>query len=174
VRRLASAACVAAATILAACQSAPPVAGEALQTPVTRASQIETVRALGFSEATDGGWLINLSDAILFDVDRDRLTTETEARIAKMARDLQRAGVHRLRIEGHTDHYGARAYNLELSLRRAETVAQAFIANGFPSDAIERRGHAFDFPVAPNATADGRARNRRVTVMVAADDLATK
>jgi outer membrane protein OmpA-like peptidoglycan-associated protein len=174
VRHLAASACLAAAAILAACQSAPPVADAPPRTPVARATQIETVRALGFSETADGGWLINLSEAILFGVDRDRLTPETEARIAKMAQDLQRAGVHRLRIEGHTDNYGARAYNVELSLRRAETVAQAFVANGFPSDAIERRGHAFDFPVAPNATGDGRARNRRVTVMVAADELATK
>lgn len=173
-RGLASAACLAAAAVLSACQSAPPVEGAPSPAPATRATQIETVRALGFSETSDGGWLINLSEAILFGVDRDRLSPETEARIAKMAQDLQRAGVRRLRIEGHTDSYGARAYNLELSLRRAETVAQAFVANGFPSEAIERRGHAFDFPVAPNATAEGRARNRRVTVMVAADDLASK
>ena len=173
-RRLAAALCAAAAALLAACQTAPSLPAGEPQAEARRASQIETVRALGFSETSDGGWLINMSEAILFGVDRDRLTPETEARIAKMAQELQRAGVRHLRIEGHTDNHGARAYNLELSLRRAETVAQAFIANGFPSEAIERRGHAFDYPVAPNATAEGRARNRRVTVMVAAEALASR
>ena len=49
-RGLASAACMAVAAMLAACQSVPPVEGAAPQAPVTRATQIETVRALGFSE----------------------------------------------------------------------------------------------------------------------------
>jgi outer membrane protein OmpA-like peptidoglycan-associated protein len=138
------------------------------------AGPVTTVRALGFTESADGGWLINLSEAIVFGVNRDELTPETEQRLAQMAQDLLRAGVRRLRIEGHTDSSGTRAYNLELSQRRADVVAQAFIASGFAPDAIERRGLAFDFPVASNATAEGRARNRRVTVMVASEELASR
>ncbi len=138
-----------------------------------RASQIDAVRELGFAETSDG-WLLSLPDAILFNVNSGTLTPETQARIAKMADDLLRAGVRRLRIEGHTDNYGNRGYNVELSKRRADAVAQAFVANGFAPDAIERRGMAFDFPVASNATPDGRGRNRRVTVMVASEDLAAR
>jgi outer membrane protein OmpA-like peptidoglycan-associated protein len=172
--RRAAAALLGAATLaLAACQTAPmaPPMPEAPQP--TRASQIDAVRDLGFTETTDG-WLLSLPDAILFNVNSDTLTPETQTRIAKMAQDLLRAGVRRLRIEGHTDNLGNRTYNAELSKRRADAVAQAFVANGFAQDAIERRGMAFDFPVASNATPDGRGRNRRVTVMVASEDLAAR
>lgn len=159
--------------LLAACQTAPPARPEAAAPP-DRAMQIETVRALGFTESSEGGWLINLSEAIVFGVNRDELTPEMQARIAQMAQELLRAGVRRLRVEGHTDRFGTRTYNVELSQRRADVVAQAFIANGFAPDAVERRGLGYDFPIASNATAEGRARNRRVTVMVASEEIALR
>jgi len=159
---------------LAACQTAPTAPPSMPEPPApTRSSQIDAVRELGFAETADG-WLLSLPDAILFNVNSDTLTPDTQARIAKMAQDLLRAGVRRLRIEGHTDNLGNRTYNMELSKRRADAVAQAFVANGFAPDAIERRGMAFDYPVASNATPDGRGRNRRVTVMVASEDLASR
>ena len=172
-RRALTALLGAGALTLAACQTAPTAPPAAPAAEPSRASQIDAVRELGFSETGDG-WLLSLPDAILFNVDSDTLTPATEARIATMARDLLRAGVRRLRIEGHTDNLGNRAYNVELSKRRADAVAQAFVANGFAPDAIERRGMAFDYPVASNATPDGRGRNRRVTVMVASEDLASR
>jgi outer membrane protein OmpA-like peptidoglycan-associated protein len=169
--RLTFAATALAVALLGGCQSTPPgpdaVARDA-------ASSVAVVRALGFTETADGGWLLNLSESILFDVNSDELRADTKERIARMAQDLLRAGVGRLRVEGHTDNYGTRAHNLELSRRRAEAVAQAFVAHGFPPDAVERRGLAFDFPIASNASAEGRARNRRVAVMVAAEDLAPR
>jgi outer membrane protein OmpA-like peptidoglycan-associated protein len=172
-RRAAAALLGAAALALAACQTAPTAPPMPEPTAPTRASQIDAVRELGFAETGDG-WLLSLPDAILFNVNSDTLTPETQTRIATMAQDLLRAGVKRLRIEGHTDNLGNRTYNTELSRRRADAVAQAFVANGFAPDAIERRGMAFDFPVASNATPDGRGRNRRVTVMVASEDLAAR
>ncbi len=170
-RRALAALLGAAALALAACQSTPTTPMMPAAPEPTRASQIEAVRDLGFTETTDG-WLLSLPDAILFNVNSDTLTPETQARIAKMADDLLRAGVRRLRIEGHTDNYGNRSYNVELSKRRADAVAQAFVANGFAPDAIERRGMAFDFPVAPNTTPDGRDNpqgrqlNRRVQILI--------
>lgn len=68
-------------------------------------------------------------------------------------------------IEGHTDSVGAGDYNLHLSLRRAEAVAEFFKRHGYLSDIpIAVRGKGENEPIASNLDARGRSMNRRVTV----------
>lgn len=67
-------------------------------------------------------------------------------------------------IDGHTDSNGDRAENLELSKTRAELVSTYLKRRGIPEDWIVIRWHGERYPVASNATVNGRARNRRVTV----------
>ena len=69
-------------------------------------------------------------------------------------------------IEGHTDNTGAEAYNQNLSERRAEAVVQALVNSGIDRDRLTARGYGESRPVASNDTAEGRAQNRRVTVVV--------
>jgi outer membrane protein OmpA-like peptidoglycan-associated protein len=71
-------------------------------------------------------------------------------------------------IEGHTDSIGADKLNEALSLQRAEAVRQYFIANGTSSpERILAVGYGSKYPLAPNATAEGRAINRRIDVLIA-------
>ena len=65
----------------------------------------------------------------------------------------------------HTDSYGSRDYNVERSRRRAEAVARELAAHGFAEGAIVRQAWGFEYPAAPNETPDGRALNRRVTIV---------
>ena len=67
-------------------------------------------------------------------------------------------------VDGHTSSPGDRAYNLELSKRRAELVRDYLTRRGIPADWIKLRWHGERYPVASNATAAGRAKNRRVTI----------
>jgi len=67
-------------------------------------------------------------------------------------------------IDGHTDSIGDRAENLQLSKVRAELVAEYLKRRGVPEDWIKVRWHGERYPVASNANAGGRAKNRRVTV----------
>lgn len=67
-------------------------------------------------------------------------------------------------IDGHADSVGDRDENLELSQARAELVAQYLKRRGVPADWITLRWHGERYPVVSNATATGRAKNRRVTV----------
>lgn len=67
-------------------------------------------------------------------------------------------------IDGHTDSEGDRDENLELSKQRAELVSQYLVRRGIPETWITLRWHGERYPVASNATASGRERNRRVTV----------
>jgi outer membrane protein OmpA-like peptidoglycan-associated protein len=149
-------------TLMAGCQTAPPAAG-------ATAKSEAALRSLGFVPVQDG-WMLDMATPILFEIDRADLRPESRAAIAKMAEVLLKIGVQRIRLEGHTDELGSREYNVDLSLRRAEAVSRELAAHGFPQDAIVRRGLGYEHPVATNDTREGRALNRRVTVMVLAPD----
>ncbi|MDX1708300.1 MAG: OmpA family protein [Desulfobacterales bacterium] len=68
----------------------------------------------------------------------------------------------KLEIEGHTDNRGAADYNQRLSENRAKAVMDYLIARGIASNRLSARGYGFEQPAASNATAAGRAQNRRV------------
>ena len=69
-----------------------------------------------------------------------------------------------LQVDGHTDNVGALAVNQSLSERRAEAVKAWLVSHGVAAHRIVTAGHADTQPVADNATAEGRAANRRVEV----------
>jgi OOP family OmpA-OmpF porin len=67
---------------------------------------------------------------------------------------------------GHTDSIGSAAYNQALSLRRAEAVKRYLVASGIAESRVYTEGKGETQPASDNATAGGRAENRRVTVEV--------
>ncbi len=70
--------------------------------------------------------------------------------------------VRHVRVEGHTDAVGSAESNQQLSLRRADSVREALVARGIEPGRLSSRGHGQSRPIAPNTTAAGRAKNRRV------------
>ncbi|MDP2325164.1 MAG: OmpA family protein [Gammaproteobacteria bacterium] len=72
----------------------------------------------------------------------------------------------KFQVEGHTDSVGSYASNQDLSLRRALTVRDYLISQGVAASSIDVKGLGPDQPVADNTTADGRARNRRVEIVL--------
>jgi len=68
----------------------------------------------------------------------------------------------RIEIQGHTDSIGSAAYNMKLSERRAQAVADYFAKHGIAANRMTVKGYGFTRPVAPNDTPEGRALNRRV------------
>ena len=70
--------------------------------------------------------------------------------------------LRRVRIEGHTDDVGTNDYNKDLSDRRARTVVRYLTGKGIARERLEPSGFGEDRPIASNATALGRAKNRRV------------
>jgi outer membrane protein OmpA-like peptidoglycan-associated protein len=75
-------------------------------------------------------------------------------------------------VEGHTDSVGSEDKNRDLSLQRAIAVRDFLIGQGIRASAIDVAGFGSSMPVADNATADGRARNRRVEIVVSGGPLA--
>jgi outer membrane protein OmpA-like peptidoglycan-associated protein len=79
----------------------------------------------------------------------------------------------RFNVEGHTDSTGSAATNQELSLKRAMTVRDYLISQGVPASKIDVAGLGPTAPIGDNTTTDGRARNRRVEIVVSGLPLAT-
>ncbi|MHB1588630.1 MAG: OmpA family protein, partial [Metallibacterium scheffleri] len=69
-------------------------------------------------------------------------------------------------VIGYTDDTGSAAANLVLSRQRAQAVAQTLVAQGVRAARIQVEGKGEADPIASNATPEGRARNRRVVVIL--------
>ena len=130
--------------------------------------QISAMRAQGFTEVPEG-WMLGISDKILFGKNKSELTPESVATVQHMAKMLSSSGLHHARLDGHTDNYGDKQYNQALSLKRANVVADAW-ANGagVSRSNITTRGLGDSNPVQSNNTSQGRAENRRVAVVISA------
>jgi len=113
------------------------------------------------------GLIVSLSD-VLFDFDRATLTPGAREKLAKLGGILLAyPGNYRLSIEGHTDSIGSHAYNMGLSLGRADSVRSYLRASGLPESRIGQAvGFGKDRPVASNDTAAGRQMNRRVEIVI--------
>lgn len=111
------------------------------------------------------GVVVNLPD-ILFKFDRADLTPEAGRTINEIAGVLKEVKGRVIAVEGHTDSVGNTNYNKDLSARRADTVARRLIADGVDRSAVRSKGFGEGSPIATNNTDAGRARNRRVEVIV--------
>lgn len=100
-----------------------------------------------------------LGTEVLFATNSAVLTSEGRATIDRLA-PCWREG--RFEVGGHTDSSGTDAVNEPLSEARARAVVDHLVGGGIPASALTARGYGSTKPVADNATAEGRARNRRV------------
>ena len=69
-------------------------------------------------------------------------------------------------IVGHADSDGTDEYNLDLSRRRASSVAQYLVSRNVLADRVYVDGRGESAPIASNATAEGKAQNRRVEILI--------
>jgi outer membrane protein OmpA-like peptidoglycan-associated protein len=106
---------------------------------------------------------LSLKDAITFDTGKDTIRQESHRVLEEIAAILQaHREIQRVRVEGHTDNVGSASYNKDLSQRRANAVVAYLVAKGVARDRLVPVGYGFERPIASNATALGRAKNRRV------------
>lgn len=117
---------------------------------------------------TERGIVLTMSD-VLFDVDQATLKPGAQSVITRLAAFLREYPERTVQIEGHTDSTGSTAYNLQLSLARAENVARALAREGIDPARVSARGYGEGAPVADNTTAAGRLQNRRVELIVGSE-----
>ncbi|MBL7662319.1 OmpA family protein [bacterium] len=114
------------------------------------------------------GVVINLPD-VLFEFNRADLTAEARHTVAEIGDILKNTVGREIAVEGHTDSIGSVQYNKRLSMDRADTVARALAHEGVPGGSIRAYGYGEGAPIATNNTDAGRARNRRVEVIIEND-----
>jgi OOP family OmpA-OmpF porin len=104
---------------------------------------------------------------IEFDSGKATLTASGRGILDEMAAALRKVQGKKVEVIGHTDNVGLRQSNLGLSQARAEAVRLYLGEKGISPDMIAVSGQGPDRPVADNASADGRARNRRIEFRIA-------
>jgi outer membrane protein OmpA-like peptidoglycan-associated protein len=103
---------------------------------------------------------------VLFASGQSSLLANARPKLDEVAQALEKSEADTFVVEGHTDSRGSESTNQELSYRRAQTVRDYLVERGVPSEKIRAVGHGKARPVADNGTADGRANNRRVEIVI--------
>jgi outer membrane protein OmpA-like peptidoglycan-associated protein len=107
-----------------------------------------------------------VSRGIFFDYDKDDLKREvTEFILPEVINQMIKRPSLRILIEGHADEDGSENYNMSLSMRRAQSVANFLISNGISPNRIDIQAFGESMPVVPGDDEDARAKNRRVVIL---------
>jgi OOP family OmpA-OmpF porin len=109
---------------------------------------------------------ITLQADTLYDFDKATLKPEGKATLDKVAADLSKIRLEVIIAVGNTDSVGSDAYNQALGQRRAQSVKAYLISKGVDGGRIYTESKGKSNPVATNATAEGRAKNRRTDIEV--------
>lgn len=120
------------------------------------------------AKQTARGMVVTLGD-VLFDTNRSELKVGGMRSIEKLSGFLKAYPKRSAIVEGFTDSTGSDASNQTLAARRAEAVQTALVSMGVARERIAARGYGEAFPVASNATTDGRQLNRRVEIVLSDD-----
>lgn len=135
-----------------------------------QAAQIEnTVPGAEVIKAGEG-IIVKFDSGILFGFDQSDLKPEAKTNIQKLVQSLQDNADTDILVIGHTDNVGRAEYNMGLSDRRAASVKNYAIAQGLSASRIKTEGKGATEPIASNETDEGRAQNRRVEIVILAND----
>ncbi len=127
----------------------------------------EELRGTGVSVSREGDNIrLIMPGNITFETDSYNLRGDVYPVLNSVGKVLAKYNDTTLRVTGHTDNTGSKAYNQTLSERRARSVADYLATQGVSSSRAFSEGRSFDQPIASNATASGRAQNRRVELYI--------
>lgn len=125
----------------------------------------ERLQATGVSVTRDGDYIIlNMPSDITFDVDRSGIKPSFYDVLNSVTLVLKEFDKTYVNVMGHADSTGAENYNLNLSVQRADSVGQYLVSQGINAGRVTTMGFGETQPIASNATAQGRALNRRVEI----------
>lgn len=116
------------------------------------------------------GLIVKFDSGILFDVNKTDLKSAASTNLQNLATSMQNNPDTNIMVVGYTDNTGSDTYNMDLSVRRAAAVKSSITANGVAGSRLTTQGKGETDPIADNTTEAGRAQNRRVEIVIVAND----
>ena len=133
--------------------------------------EIEQIENVQVEKVNDGeGLRVTFPAGILFETNESTLNASSQDALTKFATSLQNNPETNLAISGHTDNTGGDNINQPLSERRAASVKNFLVSKGVKASRMTTVGNGENQPVADNSTVEGRAKNRRVEIVIVANE----
>lgn len=115
--------------------------------------------------------VLSMPELVLFDFNKYEVKNKVKGSLNTLAKALEENPDIRIKIDGYTDFIGSEGYNLDLSVKRAKSIKNYLVDRGVKTSNISIEGYGKQNPIANNATAAGRAKNRRVEFIISRDSL---
>ncbi|MBP7546475.1 MAG: OmpA family protein [Corallincola sp.] len=127
----------------------------------------EQTKGTGVGVTRDGNNLVlDIPSGVTFDVDKADIKPSMRKVLDDIASTIDQYEKTMVDVQGHTDSTGSESHNQALSERRAASVRSYLLARGVMAERVHTQGFGELQPVASNDTAEGRARNRRVEIVL--------
>ncbi|MBK8183036.1 MAG: OmpA family protein [Candidatus Competibacteraceae bacterium] len=123
-------------------------------------------RGMRVERMKDRNLRILMPSEVMFAYDSANISREFAPALRQVARIMSKRPRIKALITGHTDSNGSDSYNLDLSMRRAESVADLISAEGIERSRLRTEGRGEQEPIASNATEQGQQQNRRVEMIL--------
>jgi len=127
---------------------------------------MQRLTAIASVKQDQRGTIITLPGGVLFETAKSALLSSAREKLNQVSDALAQDREATVMIEGHTDSQGNEDTNQKLSQARAESVRDYLVQRGVAADRIRAEGKGKSQPIASNKTAEGRADNRRVEIVV--------
>jgi outer membrane protein OmpA-like peptidoglycan-associated protein len=121
-------------------------------------------------ERVEEGIKVEFNEKILFEFSKSDLSAAARANLDKLVEVLNKYPNTNIEVQGHTDSRGTDEYNMGLSERRANTVADYLKSKGIANNRITTKGFGESAPGYTNDTPEGMAQNRRVEFLITANE----
>jgi outer membrane protein OmpA-like peptidoglycan-associated protein len=121
-------------------------------------------------ERVEEGIKVEFNEKILFEFSKSDLSAAARANLDKLVQVLNKYPNTNIEVQGHTDSRGTDEYNMGLSERRANTVADYLKSKGIANNRITTKGFGESAPGYTNDTPEGMAQNRRVEFLITANE----
>ena len=109
---------------------------------------------------------VTMASDALFDFDKSAIRPDARAKLDDLAGKIRGVNLEVVIVIGHTDSVGKDAYNMKLSVRRAEAVKAYLVGKGIAANRVYTEGKGERQPIATNKTKEGRQKNRRADIEI--------